>query len=263
MLITEAVVLAIIEGVTEFLPVSSTGHMIIGSSLLGIAEQDFTKLFTIAIQLGAILSVVVLYWRRFLKTWDFYVKLFVAFLPSMILGKLLANRIDLMLGNVLVVASSLLLGGTVLILVDQWIKGERREGMPTYPEAIVIGFFQVLAMVPGVSRAAATIFGGLSRGLSRKAAAEFSFFLAVPTMLAATVYKLYEYHQLHGGLAPGEILILLLGNVIAFVVAILAIRAFIEFLNRNGFRVFGYYRIVVGSIVLILYYAGLLPHALP
>ena len=254
-----ATVLALIEGVTEFLPVSSTGHMIIASSFMGMAGQDFTKLFTIVIQFGAILSVVVLYWRRFVQSVDFYLKLFVAFLPAMIIGKILAHHIDVWLGSVVVVAGSLLVGGVILLFVDRWFADATRDEIPSYPAAVKIGFFQVIAMIPGVSRSAATIIGGLSQKLSRRAAAEFSFFLAVPTMLAATVYKLYEFYKQHGGLVQGDISTLLWGNCIAFIVAMLAIKFFIGFLSRHGFRWFGYYRILLGGVILALYAAGRIP----
>ena len=197
MTIVEAIVLAIVEGITEFLPVSSTGHMIIASSLMGIAEDPFTKSFTIAIQLGAILSVVVLYWKRFFKSFNFYLKLLAGFIPAMILGLLLGDVIDALLENVLVVAISLVAGGIVLLFIDKIFGADTGDDKkePGFRQAFIIGVFQCLALVPGVSRSAATIIGGLTQKLTRKAAAEFSFFLAVPTMFAATIYKLYQFYD--------------------------------------------------------------------
>ena len=251
----QAIILAIIEGVTEFLPVSSTGHMIIGSTLMGIAANPFVKVFTVAIQFGAILSVVVLYWRRFFQSFDFYVKLFVAFLPAAVFGLLLKKTVDAMLENILVVALALIAGGVVLLFVDEFFhKNERRNNSTddvTYPKALKIGLFQVVSMIPGVSRSAATIIGGLTQGLTRQTAAEFSFFLAVPTMFAATCKSLFDFVREEGGtFAQNDLIILAIGNVVAFLVAWLAIRSFIGFLARNGFKVFGYYRIVVGLLIL-------------
>ena len=194
--ILEAVILAIVEGITEYLPVSSTGHMIIASSILGIQSDEFVKMFTVAIQFGAILSVIVLYWKRFFQTFDFYFKLAIAFLPAAVLGFLLNDFIDSLLENVIVVAISLLLGGILLLFIDKWLDNENsNDDEVTWKKALTIGFFQVIAMIPGVSRSAATIIGGLSQKLTRKAAAEFSFFLAVPTMFAATGYKMLKYHK--------------------------------------------------------------------
>jgi undecaprenyl-diphosphatase len=254
--IFQAIVLAIVEGITEYLPVSSTGHMIIASSMMGIAANDFVKMFTVAIQFGAILSVIVLYWKRFFQSLDFYFKLFVAFLPAAVLGFLLNDYIDAMLENVVVVAISLLLGGIVLLFIDKLLDHTGKENDEvTYPKALTIGFFQVISMIPGVSRSAATIIGGLSQKLSRKAAAEFSFFLAVPTMFAATGYKMLKY-QMAVGFEASDLSILLLGNVVAFVVAMVAIKGFIAFLTKYGFKVFGWYRIVVGVVILALYFMG-------
>lgn len=255
MSIIEAVILAIIEGITEFLPISSTGHMIIASSLMGIEGEAFTKVFEVNIQFGAILSVVVLYWKRFFQSFTFYFKLFVAFLPAAFFGLLLNDYIDALLGSPLIVAISLLIGGIVLVYVDSWFPGaeEDIERPLPYLTALKIGLFQCLAMVPGVSRSAATIIGGMTEKLSRKQAAEFSFFLAVPTMFAAAGYKLLKDYQ---KIQADDIQILLLGNIIAFFVALLAIKFFINFLTRYGFRVFGYYRIVVGLLILGLMLAG-------
>lgn len=254
----EAVILAIIEGITEFLPVSSTGHMIIASSFMGIAADPFVKLFTIAIQLGAILSVVVLYFKRFFKSFDFYLKLFVAFIPAAIFGFLLSSKIDEMLESPLTVAISLLVGGIILLFVDRWFNKPQTftEEAITYPTAFKIGFFQCLAMIPGVSRSGATIVGGIGLKLSRQAAAEFSFFLAVPTMLAATAKKLLDFYQEGHTISTEQFKLLAVGNVIAFLVAMLAIKSFIGFLNKHGFKLFGWYRIVVGAVLIILLYSG-------
>ncbi|HKZ37902.1 MAG TPA: undecaprenyl-diphosphate phosphatase [Chryseolinea sp.] len=266
MSIIQAILLAIIEGITEFLPVSSTGHMIIGSSLMGIASDPFTKMFTVAIQFGAILSVIVLYWKKFLpkpgefqQTVDFYLKLLVAFIPAALIGFLLNDVIDQLLERVDVVGYALILGGVFFLFVDKiFYKNEENvmEQPITYPSALKIGFFQTIAMVPGVSRSAATIIGGLSQRLNKKTAAEFSFFLAVPTMFGATLYKMYKFYDEGSAFGSQEISLLIVGNVVAFFVAILAIKSFITFLTKNGFRVFGYYRIIIGVIILILYYAG-------
>ena len=254
--ILEAVILAIVEGITEFLPVSSTGHMIIASSILGIQSDEFVKMFTVAIQFGAILSVIVLYWKRFFQTLDFYFKLAIAFIPAAVLGFLLNDFIDSLLENVIVVAISLLLGGILLLFIDKWLNNEKNnDDEMTWKKALTIGFFQVIAMIPGVSRSAATIIGGLSQKLTRKAAAEFSFFLAVPTMFAATAYKMLKYHK-EFGFNADNLPVLMIGNIVAFIVALIAIKGFIAFLTKNGFKVFGWYRIIVGSIILALYFAG-------
>lgn len=249
----QAIVLAIIEGITEFLPVSSTGHMIIASSFFGIASDDFTKLFTIVIQLGAILSVVVLYFKRFFQTWDFYFKLFVAFIPAVVLGLLFSDKIDELLESPVTVAVSLLLGGIVLLKVDDWFN-HSEDTKVTYLKAFKIGLYQCLAMVPGVSRSGASIVGGMSQKLARTSAAEFSFFLAVPTMFGATAKKCYDYYKDGFVLTHDQINLLIIGNVIAFIVALLAIKSFIEFLSKKGFKVFGYYRIAAGIILLIIHF---------
>jgi undecaprenyl-diphosphatase len=257
--IIQSIILAIVEGLTEFLPVSSTGHMIIASSVLGIAENEFVKNFTVIIQFGAILSVVVLYWKRFFKSFEFYIKLFIAFIPAAVIGLLTIDIIDMLLGNVIVVAVSLLLGGIFLLFVDKiFEKNELNcESELNRKNAFIIGVFQVIAMIPGVSRSAATIIGGLTQKLTRKAAAEFSFFLAVPTMFAATCYKLFEIYQSEAGFTNHDIQILAIGNIVAFIVAMLAIKFFISFLTKHGFKIFGWYRIVVGIIILAMYFAGI------
>ena len=256
MSILQSIILAFIEGITEFLPVSSTGHMIVASSVMGIASDEFTKLFTIAIQLGAILSVVVLYYKKFIQSFDFYKKLIIAFIPAAILGKLLNDYIDALLENVLVVALTLFLGGIILVFVDRWFKqrDQQSEEKISNAKALNIGLFQCIAMIPGVSRSAASIIGGLAQGLSRKTAAEFSFFLAVPTMFAATAYKLFKYFKSGNSLNSEQMNLFLLGNLVAFVVAMIAIKSFIGFLNKNGFKLFGYYRIALGLLILIVHY---------
>jgi len=265
MSILHAIILAIIEGLTEFLPVSSTGHMIIGSSLMGIASDPFTKMFTVAIQLGAIISVVVLYWKRFIpaeksvgQITEFYLKLLVAFLPAAIIGFLLNDFIDAMLERVDVVAYTLIAGGIFFLFVDNiFEKNEANSDQNiSYPIALKIGLFQTTSMIPGVSRSAATIIGGLTQKLNKKSAAEFSFFLAVPTMFAATLYKMYKFYNDGGSFGSTEITLLAIGNIVAFIVGIIAIKSFISFLTKHGFKVFGYYRIVLGVVILLLFYLG-------
>jgi undecaprenyl-diphosphatase len=252
MTILQAVLIGIVEGLTEFLPISSTGHMVIAQAVLGIEPTEFTKTFMVNIQFGAILSVIVLYWKRFFQSLNFYWKLLVAFIPAAVLGLLLGDMIDLLLENVTVVAVALLLGGIVLLFVDKWFRPTGVETV-TYPRALGIGLFQCLAMVPGISRSAATIIGGMSFGLTRKHAAEFSFFLAVPTMAAASGYKMLQGWKADPTLFGGDhVGILLLGNAVAFVVAMLAIRSFVGFLTRHGFRAFGWYRIALGIVLLVL-----------
>lgn len=248
----DALILAIVEGITEFLPVSSTGHMIIASALLGINEEAFVKIFEVNIQFGAILSVVVLYWKRFFQSLDFYFKLGVAFIPAAVLGLLLNDYIDAMLESVTVVAISLLVGGIFLLFVDRIFN----QGVPkeiTYKNGFIIGIFQCLAMIPGVSRSAASIVGGMALKYDRKTAAEFSFFLAVPTMFAAASYKLLKGYK---DISVDDVGILLFGNVVAFFVALAAIKFFIGFLTKYGFKVFGWYRIVLGTVLLILLALG-------
>lgn len=255
----EAIILAIIEGLTEFLPISSTGHMIIASTMMGNAADDFVKLFTVAIQFGAILSVVVVYFQKFIQTFRFYLLLAAAFVPTGIIGLLAKKHIDALLENVTVVAWTLLLGGIVLLFVDRFFadnETQQKEKPIDFKTAMIIGTIQSIAMVPGVSRSAATIIGGLSQKLTRKAAAEFSFFLAVPTMFAATLKSMYDEKELllqSGGREWG---LLLVGNLVACVVAYLAIKSFIAFLQKKGFRAFGWYRIVLGASMLILLALG-------
>lgn len=250
----QALIIAIVEGITEFLPISSTGHMIIAEHLLGTNINEFTKAFTVNIQFGAILAVLVLYWKRFFQSLAFYYKLFVAFIPAAIFGFLFSKQIDALLENVWVVAAMLLIGGVIFLFVDKWFLNPDPTKEANYKNAFVIGLFQCIAMVPGVSRSAASIIGGMQQGLTRTKAAEFSFFLAVPTMAAASAFKLLKDYKHFN---TENISILLFGNVVAFVVALLAIRFFITFLQKHGFRLFGYYRIVLGAVLLILLIAGI------
>jgi undecaprenyl-diphosphatase len=268
----QAIIIAIVEGLTEFLPVSSTGHMIITQKLLGMESTDFVKLFTVAIQLGAIISVVILYWKKFVSpltvapaskevsfykrfehAFNFYLKLIVAFIPAAFFGLLFKSYIDKMLESVVVVAISLVLGGIILLFVDKWFNKPAENQEISYGKAFKIGFFQVISMIPGVSRSAATIIGGLTQKLNRKNAAEFSFFLAVPTMAAATGLELLDTYK---AINSDNLMILLVGNLVAFIVAMLAIKGFIGFLTKFGFKAFGWYRIVVGLTILIMLWAG-------
>ncbi len=256
----QSIIVAIVEGLTEFLPVSSTGHMIITEKILNIPSDDFSKVFTIAIQLGAILSVVVLYWKKFLnfKNRKFYLKIAVGVVPALLLGFLLSDKIDALLESSTTVAITLLAGGIILLFIDNLFKNPTidKEEDISFINAIMIGIWQCIAMIPGISRSAASIIGGMQQKLTRNAAAEFSFFLAVPTMLAATCYKLLKYYQDHGGFTANEVKQLAIGNIVAFIVALLAIKFFIGFLKKHGFKVWGYYRIIVGIVLLILIYTG-------
>lgn len=256
----QSIIIAIVEGITEFLPISSTGHMIITEKILGLTENDFNKVFTIAIQLGAILAVVVLYWKKFInfKNWQFYIKLAIAVIPALVLGFLFSKKIDAMLESSTTVAISMLAGGLILIFIDKVFKQPtiHTEADIPFGKAFIIGVWQCIAMIPGVSRSAASIIGGMQQKLTRSAAAEFSFFLAVPTMLAATGYKLYKYYKTNGGFSSHEIQQLAIGNLVAFLVALLAIKFFIGFLKKHGFMIWGYYRIILGIILLILIYTG-------
>jgi undecaprenyl-diphosphatase len=256
--ILEAILLAIVEGLTEFLPVSSTGHMIIVSTLLGIASDPFVKVYEVVIQLGAILAVTVLYFKRFTQSFKFYTVLAMGFLPTGVLGLLLKSKIDQLLEHVEVVATSLLLGGLVLVVIDRFFSDDEKGDTDKvdYRTAFFIGLIQSISMIPGVSRSAATIIGGLSQRLTRKAAAEFSFFLAVPTMFAATAKSLFDERELVLA-STDKIGLLLLGNAIAFVVAYFAMNRFVAFLTRHGFKVFGYYRIAVGLLILTLLKMGI------
>jgi len=260
MTITESIIIAIVEGITEFIPISSTGHMIIAEKLLQSPDDEFTKVFTVAIQLGAILSVIVLYWKKFFNfsQWQFYVKLAVAVLPALVIGFLFSKKIDALLDSSLTVAITMLAGGIVLLFIDRVFKTPtvHDEKEVSFLKAFIIGVWQCVAMIPGVSRSAASIIGGMQQKLTRSAAAEFSFFLAVPTMLAATVYKIYKYTKENGAFTSEEIKLLSIGNIVAFIVALLAIKFFITFLKKYGFQVWGVYRVIVGIALLILILTG-------
>ena len=270
--IIESVIVAVVEGLTEFLPVSSTGHMVVTSSLLGIERDEFTKLFEVAIQFGAILSVVILYWRRFFdfKRWQFYVKLIIGVIPALILGFLFSDRIDSLLESPLVVAISMLAGGIVLLFIDKMFNRPviESEDQISYKRSFIVGIWQTIAMIPGVSRSAASIIGGMSQKFTRNLAAEFSFFLAVPTMFAATAYSVFlKKWEYNGILQKGYKVILassenttvfIAGNVVAFAVALLAVRFFIDYLKIYGFRLFGFYRIIAGIILLALIASGVI-----
>ena len=257
--IIQYVIVAVVEGFTEFLPISSTGHMIIAEKLLGLPGDEYTKMYTVAIQLGAILSVIVLYWKKFVdfKHISFYIKLFIAVVPAIILGALLSDKIDALLESATTVAVMLLVGGIFLLFVDKLFQNPKieKEEDISYKKGFIIGIWQCIAMIPGVSRSAASIIGGMQQGLTRKLAAEFSFFLAVPTMAAATGYKLLEGYKTFNS---DNIQILIIGNLTAFGVAVMAIKFFIGILQKHGFRFFGYYRIIVGIALLILIFTGVI-----
>ena len=271
----QTIIIAIVEGLTEFLPVSSTGHMIIAQNVLGVESTEFVKAFTFIIQFGAILSVVVLYWKRFfrlnhtpapdgsgalkrfLHKYDFYWKLLVAFIPAAVLGLLFSDLIDAMLESVTVVAVMLIVGGVFMLFCDRLFGNGKEDTPMTEKRAFIIGLFQCISMIPGVSRSMATIVGGMAQKLTRKAAAEFSFFLAVPTMFAATVYKMAKLFM-DGGteIITSNMSALIVGNVVAFIVAMLAIKFFISFVTKYGFMAFGWYRIIVGGVILVMSLLG-------
>lgn len=285
----ETIIIAIVEGLTEFLPVSSTGHMIIAQKLLNVESTEFVKAFTIIIQFGAILSVIVLYWKRFFKLneirifdknsvggltkcarskvyfqrflykYDFYWKLVIAFIPAMFLGLLFNDLIDKMLESVMVVAVMLVLGGILMLFVDKWFNHPSEDQTMDWKRALKIGFFQCISMIPGVSRSMATIVGGMTTKLTRKNAAEFSFFLAVPTMAGASGLKMVKMLTEPGGMdmLRENAFTLIIGCVVAFIVAMAAIRFFIDFLTKYGFKAFGYYRIIVGTVIIGLLLAGM------
>lgn len=260
----DAIIISIIEGITEFLPISSTGHMIIASSILGIGDDEFTKLFEICIQLGAILSVVVLYWKRFfdIKRLDFYLKLIVAVFPALVFGYLFSKKIDEFMESPFTVAMTLLLGGIVLLFIDKLFTKNTidRDDNLSYKKSFMIGLWQVIAMIPGTSRAAATIVGGMQQNLTRKFAAEFSFFLAVPTMVAATGYKLLKAYKEHPEMLKDKqnLALLGVGNIVAFVVAMIAVKTFIHFLQKNSLKAFGVYRIIAAGVIFLLMYMGMM-----
>lgn len=262
MSLIQAIILAIVEGITEFLPVSSTGHMALVASFMNIEKNSFTKLFIENIQFGAIFSVLLIYWRKFIdfKSYRFYLKLLIAFIPSAIVGLLIKKHVDNVLEKPMFIAIVMFLGGIILIFVDNWFKGSalEKEEQITYKKSLVIGCFQLLAILfPGLSRSAATIIGGMQQKLTRKLAAEFSFFLAVPTLAGAFAKSLWDaYKETPEVLNQHNILMLVTGNVVAFIVAIIAIKAFIAYLTKHGFRVFGYYRILVGLVIILLLIFG-------
>lgn len=264
MSILDAIIIAIVEGLTEFLPISSTGHMIIAEKLLNVPDTEFSKLFTVGIQLGAILSVIVLYWKKFMspltagaKGMQFYLKLLVAVLPALALGFIFSDKIDALLESSLVVAITMIAGGVVLLFIDNVFNKPviEKEEQLSFGKAFIIGLWQCVAMIPGVSRSAASIIGGMQQKLTRNLAAEFSFFLAVPTMAAATGYKLLKGYK---SITPENIKLFAIGNIVAFAVALLAIKFFIGFLQKHGFRLFGYYRIIGGIVLLALILTGVI-----
>lgn len=275
MSIFETIIIAIVEGLTEFLPVSSTGHMIITQSILGVESTAFVKAFTFIIQFGAILSVICLYWKRFfrlkevpqgttgikavLTKYDFYWKLLVAFIPAAVLGLLFSDAIDAMLERVEVVAVTLVLGGIFMLFCDKIFNKGSEKTVLTEKRAFWIGMFQCISMIPGVSRSMATIVGGMAQKLTRKQAAEFSFFLAVPTMFAATAYKLLKLilDPVQRDILADNLTILIIGNVVAFIVALLAIKFFIEFVTKYGFKAFGWYRIIIGTAIIVMSLCGM------
>lgn len=268
----ETVIIAIVEGLTEFLPVSSTGHMIIAQSLLGVESTPFVKAFTVIIQFGAILSVICLYWKRFFypnagregksywrSMFDFYARLVVGVLPAAVLGLAFNDEIEANLGNVQLVAWMLIVGGVFMLFCDRIFNRGSEDTKLTYRRALMIGLVQCFSMIPGVSRSMATIVGGMSQRLTRKAAAEFSFFLAVPTMFGATCLEMYKLitHEEGSVLLQGDNLqMLIVGSVVAFIVAILAIKFFIDYVTKYGFAAFGWYRIIVGLIIIICTLCG-------
>lgn len=264
----QAILIAIVEGLTEYLPVSSTAHMGFTASLLNMDESEFLKMFQVSIQFGAILSIVVLYWKKFFdfSNLNFYLKLICAVIPALVLGYLFDDKIEAVLGNQIAISSVLVLGGIVLLFVDNWFKNPTivDEKEITVKKAVIIGFWQCLAMMPGTSRSAASIIGGMTQGLSRKASAEFSFFLAVPTMLAVTVYSIFV--KTWGKGTPIEmkgyemilqdqnhINLFIIGNIVAFIVALIAVKTFINLLTKYGFKFWGWYRIIIG-IGLLIYF---------
>lgn len=267
----QAIIIAIIEGLTEFLPISSTAHMGFAASLMGMQETEFLKMFQVSIQFGAILAIVVLYWKKFFDFSDFsfYLKLAFAVLPALGLGFLFDDLIEEVLGNQIAISSVLVLGGVVLLFADNWFKNSTvwDEKDISIKKAVIIGFWQCLAMMPGTSRSAASIIGGMTQGLTRKAAAEFSFFLAVPTMLAVTVYSIFV--KTWGKGTPTEmkgyemifqdqnhINLFIIGNIVAFVVAVIAVKTFINLLTKYGFKIWGWYRIIIGIALLIYFYTS-------
>ncbi len=267
----QSVIIAIIEGLTEFSPISSTAHMGFAAALLGIDQSEFLKMFQVSIQFGAILAIVVLYWKKFFdfSNFNFYLKLIFAVIPALVLGYLFDDKIEAVLGNQIAISSVLVLGGIVLLFADNWFKNPTilDEKDISIKKAVIIGFWQCLAMMPGTSRSAASIIGGMTQGLSRKAAAEFSFFLAVPTMLAVTVYSIFVKTWGKGTVTEmkgyemilqdqNHINLFLIGNIVAFIVALIAVKTFIELLTKYGFKFWGWYRIIIGIALLIYFYSA-------
>ncbi|MDM1299487.1 undecaprenyl-diphosphate phosphatase [Empedobacter falsenii] len=266
----QAIIIAIIEGLTEYLPISSTAHMGFTAALMGMPESEFLKMFQVSIQFGAILSIVVLYWKKFFDfknfNFNFYIKLACAVVPALVLGKLFDDKIEAVLGNQVAISGMLVFGGIILLFVDKWFKNPKIDDEKdiTLKQVIIIGFWQCLAMMPGTSRSAASIIGGMTQGLSRKAAAEFSFFLAVPTMLAVTVYSIFVKTWGEDTATPmkgyemilqdqNHIILFVIGNVVAFIVALIAVKTFIAVLTKYGFKFWGWYRIIIGIILLIYF----------
>ncbi|MEK6628099.1 MAG: undecaprenyl-diphosphatase UppP [Bdellovibrionota bacterium] len=250
----EVLLLSFVEGLTEFIPVSSTGHLILTNAFMKTQATDFTKAFDVIIQFGAILAVVYLYKDKLKWNYQFYLHIALAFIPTAIIGFLLKNKIDQLFESTTVVAVSLIIGGLILIGIDSWFKNRNLQNLNP-KSSLLIGLFQSISMIPGVSRSAATIIGGQFVGLSREKATEFSFILAIPTMAAASGYKLWKIRDL---LESSQSLNLLLGVLFSFVFAVLAIKFFISIVNKYGFKYFGYYRIILGALVLILTYSGVL-----
>lgn len=254
----QAIIIAIIEGITEFLPISSTAHMKLANPLLHVAENPFSNLFEIVIQLAAILSVVVIYWKKFfdLKNINLYIKLVIAVIPALFVGALLKKHIDAALSNLMFIACVMIGGGIVLLFIDKLFRNNNidEEEQISYPKSFVIGCFQTLAiLLPGLSRSAATIIGGMNQKLTRRLAAEFSFFLAVPTMFAASVKSFYDvYKENPEVLVKDNFMVLSVGAVVSFIVSLLAIRFFIGYVQKYGFRLFGWYRIVLGLVCIAL-----------
>lgn len=267
MTVLEALILALVEGLTEFLPVSSTAHLLFTEQLLGIPPSEYVKMVTVSIQFGAILAVVVAYWKRFLinVSWSFYKVLAIAVVPALVLGKLFDDKIEAVFEKPLVISAVLIVGGIFLLFIDRIFSKQThiQDREVSLRQGLTVGFWQCLAMMPGVSRSAASIIGGLQQGLNRKTAAEFSFFLAVPTMAAVTLYSVFvKDWKVNGEEMKGidmvlssqqNTLVFLLGNVASFLVAFLAVKAFIGVLQKYGFKVWGYYRIVVGVLLLLCF----------
>jgi undecaprenyl-diphosphatase len=262
-----AIILGIVEGVTEFLPVSSTGHLILATELLGF-DADKWAAFNVIIQLGAILAIVVLYWRTFwavieglfrsnTMSWRFVRNILIAFLPAAVLGFILIKHIEALLGNATVVAIALIVGGIAILVIERLVKDGKLVGVAEMPlgTAVGIGLLQCLAMIPGVSRSGATIMGALSLGVERRTAAEFSFFLAIPTMIGATTLELAKHHnEMHAGAHGVGLGTVAIGLIVSFVVALVVVRAFVHYVSRHGFTPFGWYRIIVGAAALVWLY---------